>query len=134
MTAGSAFGATKLRSPAIPKTFHPRLGNAMGVLPTVTKDGGFNTQNLQFNPNQNGVLTPVVYHGGPTMTGGVTVHAIFWTPSGTETSFPNGPNGLTTPGMISQFYTDVGAASTGTSGSSCTAGSCNMFSVEPQYG
>ena len=50
--------------------------------------GDFNTA---AEPNQAGLLTPVVYHGGPTMSNpaGVTVHAIFWTPDGT--SFPTGP-------------------------------------------
>ena len=36
--------------------------------------------------------------------------------------------------LISQFFNDVGTASTGASGQSCTTTACNMFTVEPQYG
>jgi hypothetical protein len=78
-----------------------------------------------------------VYHGGKTMTGGVTVHAIFWAPPGT--SFPSTApagartNALTNEGIVRQFFSDVAAASTGTAGSACTTSSCNVFTVEPQY-
>ena len=36
--------------------------------------------------------------------------------------------------MIEQYLTDVAAASTGTSGQTCTAARCNVFTVEPQFG
>ena len=68
--ASPAWGAT---------TFRPRVDNALGLIPPVNAEGNFNTA---AEPNQAGLLTPVVYHGGKTMTGGVTVHAIFWTPAG----------------------------------------------------
>jgi hypothetical protein len=123
--APAALGATK---------FHPRYKNALGLIPPVNSQGNFNTQ----EPNEAGLLTPVVYHGGQTMTGGVEVHAIFWTPEGTNTSFPVGPNGKTTPEMLSQFYQDVSAAGTGTSGApgpcdSSHQSNCNMFTTEPQF-
>ena len=104
-----------------------------GLIPPVNAEGNFNTA---AEPNQAGLLTPVVYHGGKTMTGGVTVHAIFWTPAGTGTSFPIA-GGVVTIGnedLISQFFNDVSTASTGASGQSCTTTACNMFTVEPQYG
>ncbi len=126
LSAPAALGATK---------FHPRYRNALGLIPPVNGQGNFNTQ----EPNEAGLLTPVVYHGGATMTGGVEVHAIFWTPQGTNTSFPVGPNGKSTPDMLSQFFQDSSAASTGTSGApgpcdSAHQSNCNMFTVEPQFG
>jgi hypothetical protein len=67
------------------------------------------------------------------MTGGVTVHTIFWAPSGY--AFQGSPDGVapTYEGMIQQFFTDASAASTGTSGQTCTVAHCNAFTVEPQY-
>jgi hypothetical protein len=89
-------------------------------------------QPAQAMPSQ--PLTPVTYHGGQTMTGGVTVHAIFW--SGGTNPFQGRPSGAPHDyiGMIQQYLTDVAAASTGTSGQACTAAHCNVFTVEPQFG
>jgi hypothetical protein len=79
-------------------------------------------------------LTPLTYHGGQTMTGGITVHTIFWT--GGTNAFQGRPPGAPADyiGMIQQYLTDVAAASTGTSGQSCTITRCNVFTVEPQFG
>jgi hypothetical protein len=79
-------------------------------------------------------LTPVTYHGGQTMTGGITVHTIFW--SGGTSPFQGRPAGAPHNyiGMIQQYLTDVAHASTGTSGQTCTVAHCNVFTVEPQYG
>src|SRR5579862_7950734 len=109
--------------------FQPRYKNALGLAPTVNKHG------LAAEPNQGGLLTPVVYHGGKTMTGGVTVHAIFWTPAGTGTSFPTASGGIPigNEALISQFFNDVAAGSTGTSGQACNTTNCNVFTVEPQF-
>src|SRR5208282_2169885 len=75
--ASSAWGAG---------AFRPRVDNALGLTPPVNSQG-----NLIAQPTEEGVLTPPVYHGGPVMTGGVTVHTIFWAPSGY--SFQGAPSG-----------------------------------------
>ncbi|MBV8999560.1 MAG: hypothetical protein JO304_10890 [Solirubrobacterales bacterium] len=119
-----AFASTAAASP----TFHPRIRNALGLIPAVNSKGQYVAQ-----PSEGSVFTPVVYHGGQTMTGGVTVHAIFWAPAGF--AFQGAPPGSKSyEALIEQYYTDVQAANTGTSGATCTAGSCNDFTVEPQYG
>ncbi len=120
-----AFASTAAASP----TFHPRVRNALGLIPPVNSQGNFNTE-----PTELGVFTPVVYHGGKTMTGGVTVHTIFWAPSGFAFQGSTGAGIPTYEGMIEQYFTDVSHVSTGTTGSPCTSSSCNDFAVEPQYG
>jgi hypothetical protein len=113
--------------------FHPRVKNALGLIPPVNSQGNFNTE-----PSEGSVFTQVTYHGGQTMTGGITVHTIFWAPPGF--AFQGAPTGsLSSEGMVEQFYNDVAAASTGTSGAAgaCTPGTpnnCNVFTVEPQFG
>ena len=65
-------GASASAALASPK-FRPRVGGAMGLVPT------FNKQGVAFNPDiASGGPTQVTYHGGSVMSGGVTVHAIFW--------------------------------------------------------
>ena len=79
-----------LASPALaaaPRTFVPRVGNALGLIPPVNSQGNFNTE-----PTETGVFTPVVYHGGPTMNQGVAVHTIFWAPSAFP--FQGAPDGF----------------------------------------
>jgi hypothetical protein len=129
-----------LASPGAPPTpgapakakpvFHPRIGAALGLVPALT------SQNGRLEPAQSASqpLTPVTYHGGQTMTGGVTVHTIFWT--GGTNAFQGKPSGAPHNyiGMIQQYLTDVAAASTGTSGQTCTAAHCNVFTVQPQFG
>jgi hypothetical protein len=108
--------------------FSPRIGNALGLVAPYPDRG-----NKNFEPNEAGIYTAVTYHGGPTMTGGVTVHTIFWAPPGF--SFQGAPAaGVPSyEGTIEQYFTDVAAASTGTSGQSCTTAACNDFTVEPQF-
>src|ERR1700686_2982251 len=79
-------------------TFHPRVGGALGLIPPVNSQGQFGSQDVA-----TGALTPLTYHAGSTMTGGVTVHTIFWAPSGF--SFQGSPGGVipTYKGMIQQF-------------------------------
>jgi len=126
-TAPRALAAS--RPPAKP-AFHPRIGPALGIFPALT------FQNGRLRPAQSASqpLTPLTYHGGQTMTGGITVHTIFWT--GGTNPFqgrpPGAPHDYT--GMIQQYLTDVRDASTGTSGQTCTATHCNVFTVEPQFG
>ena len=127
LTAPSALAAP--RPPAKP-VFHPRIGPALGLFPA------FKLQNGRLQPAQSASqpLTPVTYHGGQTMTGGVTTHTIFWT--GGTNPFQGRPPGAPHDyiGMIEQYLTDVSDASTGTSGQTCTSAHCNVFTVEPQFG
>src|ERR1700674_2485503 len=74
-------------------TFHPRVGAALGLFPSV------NSQNVA-----TGSPVDTVYHGGPVMNGGVTVHTIFWAPAGFHFSAGYEP-------LIQQFLTDAAAAS-----------------------
>jgi hypothetical protein len=110
--------------------FHPRVGPGLGLFPP------FTMQNGRFTPTQSASqpLTPVTYHGGKTMTGGVTIHTIFWT-GGThpfQGKPPGAPHNYI--GMIKQYLLDVAHDSTGTSGGTCTKSECNGFTVEAQYG
>ena len=57
--------------------FRPRIGPAMGLVPPLNRQ-----HTLRAGDVASGALTPVTYHGGPVMAGGVTVHTIFWAPSG----------------------------------------------------
>ena len=125
VTAPAALGATQ---------FRPRVGNAMGSAPPIT---------LQQPDLPAGELqTPVTYHGGAVMSGGVTVHTIFWT--GGTNQFNPSPN--VTGGvpdyisMVQQFFTDMHGGSTGTTpggGSDCTQNTtnpCSVFTTLPQWG
>ncbi|HYB31065.1 MAG TPA: hypothetical protein VEF89_31025 [Solirubrobacteraceae bacterium] len=117
-------------SPALGATsFHARVRGGLGLVPPYAGPG-----KLRANDVATGVLIPVDYHGGPTMSGGVVVHTVFWAPSGY--AFQGQPSGAagTYEGMIQQFFTDVAHDSTGTSGASCTPSECDDFTVEPQYG
>lgn len=120
--ASSAWGATGKR------VFHPRVRNALGLIPPVNSQGDFNTL-----PTEEGTLTPVTYHGGSVMTGGVTVHTIFWAPPGFK--FQGSPGGATPTykGMIEKFYTDVSAASGVTSKCDTETNPCNIFTTLPQF-
>ncbi len=100
--------------------FHPRIGNAMGLVPPVPDQG-----KKGFEPGEGGIFTAVTYHSGPTMTGGITVHTIFWAPSGFSFQGSPGAGIPSYTGMVQQFYTDVAADSGKTT---------NVFSVEPQFG
>jgi hypothetical protein len=127
LTASSALAKT---GPAAKPVFHPRIGPALGIFPA------FSFRNGRLQPAQSASqpLTPLTYHGGQTMTGGVTVHTIYWT--GGTNPFQGQPPGAPHDyiGMIEQYLTDVAAASTGTSGQTCTAARCNVFTVQAQFG
>ena len=126
-TAPSAVAAA---GPPANPVFHPRIGPALGIFPAFTFQNG----RLQPAQSASQPLTPLTYHGGQTMTGGVTVHTIFWT--GGTNPFQGRPPGAPHDyiGMIQQYLTDVAAASTGTSGQTCTTARCNVFTVQPQFG
>jgi hypothetical protein len=125
-------GATASAALASPK-FRPRVGGAMGLVPT------FNKQGVAFNPDiASGGPTQVTYHGGSVMSGGVTVHAIFW--DGGTNPFSGSPQAGVPDyeGLINQFFGDVAHDSTHTSGAAgaCTIGAqsnCNVFTALPAY-
>ncbi len=121
VSAGSGAGA------ASPTAFRPRIGRAMGLTPPV----GHHASLMAGDPAA-GALTPVLYHGGVVMSGGVTVHTIFWAPSGFAFQGSPGAGIPTYEGLIRQFFTDVAvdSAAPGT----CSASDCNVFTVERQYG
>jgi hypothetical protein len=92
--------------------FRPRIGPAMGIVPP-----------LGHREIASGPSVPVVYHGGTVMRG-VTIHTIFWAPSGFRFS---GSPGAGVPGyepMVQQFLADS-AHDSGTAG--------NGYSVLTQY-
>ena len=102
--AAAAFAALTLWSgnALAGTTFHPRVGGALGLVPSYA-----NTDIAT------GAPTAVDYNGGAVMAPNVTVHTIFWAPSGY--SFTAGYEAL-----VKQFLTDAAAASGTTS---------NVFSV-----
>jgi len=96
------------------KQFRPRVGRAMGLVPPA---GG--PPEIAVTPRE-----PVVYHGGSVMRN-VTVHTVFWAPSGY--GFGGSPGGGA-PGyeaLIQQFLGDA-AHDSGATG--------NDFGVLAQYG
>ena len=107
--AAAAFATLSLWSGSAPAgtTFHPRVGAALGLFPSYA-----NTDIAS------GAQTAVEYNGGAVMAAHVTVHTIFWAPSGY--SFTAGYEAL-----VKQFLTDAATASGTTN---------NVFSVLPQYG
>lgn len=124
--ASSPPAAAGASTPSSGASFHPRIRGAMGLVPA------FQHGRLRGNDIASGVLNPVTYHGGSVMTGGVTLHTIFWAPAGF--AFQGSPrSGIPTyEGLIQQFFSDV-AANTGAPGT-CTPHDCNVFTVERQYG
>jgi hypothetical protein len=106
-------------------TFRPRIHGALGLMPPVTK-GKARPADVA-----TGRLTPAVYHGGSVMAGGVTVHTVFWAPSGYafQSAPPGAPGDYKT--MMQQFFADL-AHDSGASGS-CSVSGCNALSVLPQF-
>jgi hypothetical protein len=105
----TAFAALALwsGSAAASTTFQPRVGGALGLFPS------YGHANIA-----TGAPTAVDYNGGAVMAARVTVHTIFWAPSGY--SFTAGYEAL-----VKQFLTDAAAASGTTT---------NVFSALRQYG
>jgi hypothetical protein len=93
--------------------FRPRVGNALGL------EAPFNQHGQAFSPDiASGTTTPVVYHGGSVMAGGVTVHTIFWAPE--QTQYEAGYIA-----EVQKFFTDA-AADSGLD--------TNVFSTLDQFG
>jgi hypothetical protein len=101
-------------APAAParSTFRPRIGGAMGIVPVRGR------ADLAA-----GKSIPVVYHGGSVMRQ-VTVHTVFWAPSGYRFDGSPSPGVLGYKPMIQRFFTDV---------SHDSGAQSNVFSVLPQY-
>ncbi len=91
--------------------FRPRIGGLMGIIPPYDKDVAAGTP------------IPVVYHGGQVMRG-VTIHTIFWAPSGFHFDGPPTPGVLGYEPMIQQFFADAAHDSGSNS---------NEFSVLGEY-
>ena len=121
--APNALGATSAR------TFHPRVGRGLGLNPPLNLKGPIKTL-----PGEEGQAVPVIYRAGTVMTGGVTVHTIFWAPTGF--SFQGSPGGgvPTYKGLIEQFYTDTAKASGVENKCSSPTEPCNLFTTLTQYG
>jgi hypothetical protein len=103
-----------LAGPAMARSaFKPRIGFAMGIEPVP------GTPEIAAGPS-----TPVVYHGGPVMRD-VTIHTIFWAPTGYH--FDGSPSAgvLGYEPLVEQFLADVAHGSGTTT---------NLFSVLDQYG
>ncbi len=121
--APSALGATTAQR------FHPRVGRALGLNPPLNLKGPIKTL-----PGEEGQATPVIYRAGTVMTGGVTVHTIFWAPSGYSFQGSPGAGIPTYKGLIEQFYTDVAKSSGVENKCDSPTEPCNLFTDLTQYG
>jgi hypothetical protein len=110
--APAAAGA-RSRAAAARTAFHPRIGRAMGLIPPHGHE-----QDVTI-----GTAVPVVYHGGTVMRG-VTLHTVFWAPSGYRFSGSPGPGVPSYEQLQQQFFADVAHDSGLTT---------NSFSVMTQY-
>jgi hypothetical protein len=95
---GPASGLTSRKSHAgqAPRTFRPRIGFAMGILPKLGT-----TPEIAAAPS-----VPVVYHGGSVMRN-VTLHTIFWAPNGYRFDGSPSQGVLGYEPMVKQFLQDV---------------------------
>jgi hypothetical protein len=123
MLAAPASGAT---AASHKRVFHPRSGNALGIVPPLGRHN--------YETSEDGIYSPLTYHGGPSMTGGVTVHTIFWGPANHPFDSTAPPGSKAYVPLIQQYLTDVAASNTGTAGGTCSSASCNVFTTEAQYG
>jgi hypothetical protein len=112
LLASLAPGAMADAAPARSK-FRPRIGGAMGIVPRAGQ------QEIALGSN-----VPLVYHGGGVMRD-VTIHTVFWAPSGYRFGGPPALLRLGYEQLIQQFFGDV-ATDSGTS--------ANVFSVASQFG
>jgi hypothetical protein len=112
------------------RAFRPRVANALGLAPPPHSRLSYSRSSAS------GAFDRVTYHGGSVMSDGVTVHLIFWAPSGYAFSGSPGGGAPTYEGTIEKYFTDVAADSGPVSPSGCAtpAGECNVFSTLAQYG
>jgi hypothetical protein len=104
-------------------SFRPRIGGALGLMPPIGQHG--------YQDIATGQKTPVTYHGGNVMAGGITVHTVFWAPSGYAFSGSPGGGAPGYEALIQQFFTDA-ADDSGAPGT-CSASECNALTVLTQY-
>jgi hypothetical protein len=95
------------------RTFKPRVGRAMGIVPALGRQEIAAAEAI-----------PVLFHGGTVMHH-PTVHTIFWAPAGYTFSGSPAPGVPGYEQLVEQFFSDV-AHDSGATG--------NVFSVLPQYG
>lgn len=107
--------------------FQPRVHGALGLVPPVNRQGELSTGDLA-----SGAQTPETYHGGPVMSGAVTVHTIFWAAPGHPFQGSPGPGIPTYEGLVQQFVGDL-AAEGGSSGA-CTTADCSVSTIWRQFG
>jgi hypothetical protein len=98
---------------AAARTFKPRIGFAMGIEPV------HGSQDVAV-----GTSIPVAYHGGAVMRH-VTIHTVFWAPSGYRFDGAPGAGALGYQALIEQFLSDA-AHDSGTAS--------NVFSVLNEFG
>ena len=105
--------------------FRPRVANALGLAPPAHSRVLFSSAKDR-----------LTYHGGSVMDAGVTVHLIFWAPSGYAFSGSPGGGAPTYEETIEKYFTDVAADSGPASASNCSTptGECNVFSTLAQFG
>lgn len=113
LTSGSALAARRSGAATPRPTFKPRIGFAMGLLPA------HGAQEIATSPS-----IPVVYHGGVVMRN-VTIHTIFWAPTGYHYDGSPGAGALGYVPLIQQFLTDVAHDSGSTA---------NIFSLLDEFG
>jgi hypothetical protein len=114
MLAGAVLvAAAALPAAADAATFRPRIGFAMGLEPARS------SREIAVAPS-----IPVVYHGGSVLRD-VTIHTIFWAPSGYHFDGSPAPGVLGYESLIEQFLTDVAHDS---------GQAANIYSILDQYG
>jgi hypothetical protein len=94
--------------------YRPRIGGAWGITPKYGRE-------VEIAIAEN---YPVVYHGGSVMSD-VTIHAVFWAPSGFQFEGSPSPGVLSYEQLVQQWFTDV-AHDSGTK--------TNIYSVLDEYG
>lgn len=126
LAAGGAAPAGAVTHAGAAPKFRPRIDGRLGLIPVFGRDGLSEHVDVA-----SGVPTPVVYHGGPVMAGTVTVHTIFWAPSGYAFQGSPGSGTPTYEQLVQQYFTDA-AHDSGASGT-CTATECDALTVLTQY-
>ncbi len=94
---GGALRPGRPMPPVVAEVFVSREGHALGLIPPLHSQGEF-----EHEPSEVDVFFPVAYHGGSVMAGGVTVHTIFWAPSGYAFQGSPGAGIPTYKGLIQQ--------------------------------
>ncbi len=118
LIVGLALGTSASTASARP-TFHSRIGAALGLIPPVNGHGRSPSPDVATDTQ-----ALVTYHGGAVMTGGVTVHTIFWAPAGFSFQGSPAPGIPTYQGLIERYFSDVAHDS---------GSFTNVFSVLAQF-